>query len=329
MLTKQPCIDIVLPFKNVAPWLGETLMSIQNQTHSNFRVHMVDDNSTDLGPRIAQEFADSDPRFHRYSNSGTGILAALETALPHLKAPFLHRMDGDDIMPIQKLEWLLGTLLNAPDCHFATGSVKYFSKEVISEGYLRYEAWLNGIKSAVAFERNLFIECPVSSANWLIRKEHFDEAGGFGNTYPEDYNLIFSWFQAGYRPCFTQEVTHLWREHPDRTSRNSEHYQQAAFFQLKMEWLRKLGFMDKGLLMVGTGSKMKWVKQWLAQEQEAAEILDFQPSTDEEKRKLFEQLMQTTKTVVVLFHHEPSKRKLKEAWEKQGKQELQDFLFLS
>ena len=51
-------------------------------------------------------------------------------------------------------------------------------------------------------------------------------------------------------------MTHLWREHPDRTSRSSEHYQQLAFFRLKTaRFIKNFADSLEGLQLIGKGHK--------------------------------------------------------------------------
>tara|TARA_B100001287_G_scaffold233022_1_gene204310 strand:+ start:2379 stop:3107 length:729 start_codon:yes stop_codon:yes gene_type:complete len=164
-------------------------------------------------------------------------------------------MDADDIMPKDKLDALLKTIENEPKGVIATGGVKYFGRQEISEGYQRYEAWLNKTAEQQSFYKHIYRECVVASPNWMMRKEDFDDMQGFSKlTYPEDYDMVFHWRKAGFRIKSCHQLTHLWREHPDRTSRNSDMYQQESFFKLKLGYFLE-EFNRKELFLIGTEQK--------------------------------------------------------------------------
>ena len=113
--------------------------------------------------------------------------------------------------------------------------VKYFGEKPISEGYLKYENWINEINLTGKQWQQVYRECVIASPNWMVRKSDLDNIGGFNDLiYPEDYHLVFKWYQNRFDIHTIPEVTLYWREHPERTSRNSEYYAQKSFFNLKI-----------------------------------------------------------------------------------------------
>ena len=52
-------------------------------------------------------------------------------------------MDSDDIMPTEKLKSMSQELINHGRGYVSIGIVKYFSDSGISDGYHKYESWLN------------------------------------------------------------------------------------------------------------------------------------------------------------------------------------------
>jgi hypothetical protein len=164
-------------------------------------------------------------------------------------------MDADDLMPKDKLQILLSAV--QPGRTIVTGYVNYFSSKRISPGYKRYEAWLNERCLYGDHFDHIYRECVVASPNWLAPTIHLKEDGIFDQLrYPEDYDMTFLWKKFGYRILSVDSVTHLWREHTNRTSRNSSIYDQNSFFKLKLDWFRK---MEKGgsLGIFGVGPKGK------------------------------------------------------------------------
>ncbi len=268
-------ISILIPFKNAEPFFKECINSILAQSYSDFEIIAVDDNSEDDSLYTIKSY--SDKRIQVFKNEGTGILPALQTAQKHATGKFITRMDADDIMPKEKLTFLLDALKQKGPGSVATGMVQYFGKEKISEGYKKYEDWVNNVCDKNTFYKEIYRECVVASPNWLMHKEDFYTISGFKNLqYPEDYDLVFKWKSAGFQIHGVKQITHLWREHNKRTSRTSIHYQQESFFKIKTAYFLKeyngkeialLGAKKKGRLLAKIMRSQKIKFRWYEQDE--------------------------------------------------------------
>jgi glycosyltransferase involved in cell wall biosynthesis len=249
-------ISILTPYRNAEKYIRETALSILGQTHPDWQWILVNDHSEENELEAIADLLD-DPRIILLENSGKGIVDALCTAFEHAKGEFITRMDADDVMPDFKLEKFLESLKNGTH-QIVTGKVKYFSSaQVISEGYLGYEKWLNARVEKQDFYAHIYRECSLSSGNWMMRKSDLEKCGGFQDlNYPEDYDLLFRWYENGFMIKGLDLATHLWRDHDLRTSKTSADYQQKAFFELKINRFVKLDWDRNQLLIVnGTGQK--------------------------------------------------------------------------
>jgi glycosyltransferase involved in cell wall biosynthesis len=248
-------ISILTPFKNAASYIGDTADSIFKQTFSDWEWILINDYSEENEEEILGSYL-KDPRIKLVPNSGKGIRDALVTGFKLANGTYTTRMDADDIMPENKLELFYSTLLNT-DVDIVTGKVRYFSGSgQISPGYLKYEAWLNERVDHGDFYGEIYRECTLSSGNWMMRTDLLKECGGFDAlVYPEDYDLLFRWYSNGLSIKGIDEVTHLWREHPMRTSRNSKDYSQERFFDLKIRRFIENDLRDTPLILNGTGTK--------------------------------------------------------------------------
>ena len=234
----------------------------------------MDDHSRDNSKAIIESY--HDPRINVIQNEGKGILPALQTAQRHIQGNYVTRMDADDIMATNKLSTLLKVLENESNGVVATGNVKYFGEQKISEGYQRYEDWLNKTADQQSFYKRIYRECEVASPNWMMRKQDFDVMKGFNKlTYPEDYDMVFHWRMSRFLIKSCHQLTHLWREHPNRTSRNSDVYQQESFFKLKLGYFLKefnkkdlflIGIEKKGLLIAKMLQEQKIRFRWFAKD---------------------------------------------------------------
>lgn len=75
--------------------------------------------------------------------------------------------------------------------------------------------------------------------------------------YPEDYDLCFKWMKNEFVIKGIPETTLFWREHPERTSRNSEKYNQTSFFQLKINHFLENYNNGQSVGIIGFGKKGK------------------------------------------------------------------------
>jgi glycosyltransferase involved in cell wall biosynthesis len=265
-------ISILLPFYNAEPWIEETIRSIQAQDFEDWELIAINDFSTDKSLSILEELAKNDSRIRIFQNTKKGIIPALQLGLSHARGEFLIRMDADDLMPEGRLQSMVDRLKALPEKSVVTGKVKYFTQtrgvrrslsgvEVpnpeVSKGYLAYEAWLNKRIELQDHYDHIYRECVVASPNWMTRTNEIKESEIFSKlNYPEDYDMTFHWIENGFAIHTINETTLLWREHPARTSRNSDVYDQASFFDLKLSWFLKL-HDTTSVAMLGAGVKGK------------------------------------------------------------------------
>ncbi len=260
-----PLVSILIPFKNTAQYLPECLQSILDQTYINWEVLAVDDHSSDQSRAIIDDFAIKDARIQVFQNQGDGIIHALRMAYEKSSGAFITRMDSDDIMVSHKLEILASSLLKSGLGHVAIGQVKYFSLRGISNGYARYEQWLNRLTEKGSNYAEIYKECPIPSPCWMTYREDLDTSSAFEpNYYPEDYDLAFRFYEQKLTCIPCNQVLHLWRDYDTRTSRTSDHYAQNYFLEIKLHYFLKLDYdSDRPLIIWGAGNKGKTIAKGL------------------------------------------------------------------
>lgn len=98
-------VSIITPSFNSEKFIAETIQSVQNQTHQNWEMIIVDDCSNDNTVSIIERFGANDDRirfFKLEKNSGAGI--ARETALSKATGDYIAFLDADDLWKPLKLE---------------------------------------------------------------------------------------------------------------------------------------------------------------------------------------------------------------------------------
>lgn len=246
-----------MPFKNPGKYFMPCLESIAQQTHENWQLIGVDDNSSDGSDKVFQSFVNKDPRFEYYPNKGKGIVDALLLGEQYIKGELVGRMDADDLMPPHKLE-ALHRISGAGK--IAVGKVQYFSDDwLVGPGFRKYEAWINQHLSQRTFDSEMFKECLLPSTAWLMTRKTFQEIGGFHcQVLPEDYDLFFRTLEHKLPYEVVNETVHFWRDHPNRTSRKDERYFPKSYFSIKWKYFKKLKYQNgKKIVLWGAGNKGK------------------------------------------------------------------------
>ncbi|MDH3697208.1 MAG: glycosyltransferase [Flavobacteriaceae bacterium] len=263
MVTPAPLISILIPFKNTAVYLPECLESIRSQSYSNWEVCAVNDHSTDASLALLETWSQRDPRFKVAANPGKGIIPALRKALEMSSGELITRMDSDDIMKRDKLKFLCTPLYHNGPGYLAIGGVRYFSERGISDGYARYERWLNKLTAAGNNYSELYKECVIPSPCWMTFREDLFKAGAFdADRYPEDYDLAFRFYKAELKCIPCNDILHDWRDYEERTSRNHEHYAQNYFLKIKLHYFLDLHYQaSRPLTLWGAGAKGKEIAQ--------------------------------------------------------------------
>ena len=103
----MPKIDILVPFRNSELYIENTIRSIFRQTYSDWRIVFVDDNSNDGSVEIIQKLLPASAYEIIRNETQLGVARALNIGLQHCTAPFICRIDSDDVMHRERLEYQL------------------------------------------------------------------------------------------------------------------------------------------------------------------------------------------------------------------------------
>ena len=258
-------VSIIIPFKNPGKYFKPCLESISNQSYQNIEVLMIDDHSNYVDVEIARMVQIKDKRFQLYRSKGQGIISALQTGLDLARGELISRMDADDLMTKDKIELMQSEILKSNQKTVCTALVSYFASEKkLEEGYTKYENWLNDLTTKDSNFTQIYKECTIPSPCWMVRKIDIENIGGFKSlSYPEDYDLAFKMYYSKFKIVSVKKVLHLWRDHPNRISRNSDTYKMENFISLKLKYLLKYEIKRENIILWGAGKKAKRIAKKL------------------------------------------------------------------
>lgn len=332
---QKPRVSIITPFKNVSLYIDECIQSILAQTYTHWELLIVDDHSTDNSYNLVKAYAEKDSRIKLFTNTKSGIIPALQLAYKHSSGTYITRMDSDDIMTPNKLQVMVNQLLLHGKKHVALGLVKYFSDEGISDGYAKYEAWLNRLTKTGDNYSEIYKECVIASPCWMLHRTDLEACDAFNpNRYPEDYDLTFRFYEHGFTCIPNDKLLHHWRDYSTRTSRTHEHYAQNYFLDIKLHYFLKLDYdATRPLTIWGAGFKGKNIAKALVEKE-----IDFYWVCDNPKKigkdiygKIlmpFEELksIKNPQTIVTVAN-EDAQNDIKAYFEEHDKKSMSDYFF--
>ena len=104
----MPKVSVIIPAYNVAPWISETLRSVEQQTFTDFECIIIDDASTDETCNKIKECTQNDSRFQlvrHHINQGEG--SSRNTGITLAQGEYIAFLDSDDVWNPFFLERLL------------------------------------------------------------------------------------------------------------------------------------------------------------------------------------------------------------------------------
>ena len=193
----MPEVSVILPVFNAARTISAAVRSILDQTLRDIELIVVDDGSADETVRIVRQMRD--PRLKLVECSHCGVAAAANTGTSIAVAPFIARMDADDVSRPHRLEKQLA-LLHQQQLNVAGCQVRIVSETGSNvQSLQRYERWIN--QETIDSEQMTalrFVEFPLVNPTLLASRRYF-EIGFRSGDLPEDYDLMLRAAARGMR----------------------------------------------------------------------------------------------------------------------------------
>lgn len=127
---KAPRVSIVVPAYNLAQYLPDTLQSIQEQTDRDWECIIVDDASPDDCGKIADEWAEKDPRFRVIHNAENLYLAeSRNVAIEQARGRYILPVDADDMITSSTVGMLADALDADRSLACAYGNVLFVDED--------------------------------------------------------------------------------------------------------------------------------------------------------------------------------------------------------
>jgi glycosyltransferase involved in cell wall biosynthesis len=191
-------VSVILPTHRRRTYLGDALRSVAAQTYPHFEAIVVNDSPEDCDAVEHSIRALGDGRFRvMHHGRNLGVAAARNTGARAAAGEILAFLDDDDCWLPAKLERHVAAHRSHPNiAAIYSGFINRWVDEIWPD--FVHEAQLLPDDVASAMEENLF--CPEHTSLITIRRESFDEVGGFDESFRqhEDWDLFYRLSPLGF-----------------------------------------------------------------------------------------------------------------------------------
>lgn len=219
-----PRISVIMSVYNGAQFLYPAARSILDQHFGDFEFLILDDGSTDSSLKILQALAKTDSRIHIRARENQGLVASLNQLIDLARAPYLARMDCDDIAMPDRFSRQLAFLEANPEI----GILGSNSHDIDARGNL-IGATDKYPETPEAVALRLSDGPPLCHPSVMMRTHVARQLGGYRPAFrhAEDYDL---WLRATRLTQIANlpDRLLLYRRSSDQVSKKHAHEQAKA-----------------------------------------------------------------------------------------------------
>lgn len=166
----------MMPAHNASRYLEATVVSILNQTYTNWELVFVDDGSTDGTLDVIRALADKDARIRVFAMPHGGRGRARNTCLENVRGEFVAVCDSDDISFPERFEKQINYLLSHPEIGAVGSWWIPFSSELPMFNEPVRKAPTSPIALRASFQRG---KMRFHNATVMLRSKLFKQYGGY------------------------------------------------------------------------------------------------------------------------------------------------------
>lgn len=178
----QPIISVIMPARNSAEFIYESIMSVREQSFEDWELIVADNGSTDGTAQLVHEAELQDSRIHYYSTPSElpSVAETRRFAISKAAAPWIAFLDSDDLWAPDKLEKQL-LFSQELEANFV-----FTASDFISQNGNKLRYVLHAPKK-VSYPRILHQDI-ISCSSVLIRKELLSDCFTEDTSLSEDYS---------------------------------------------------------------------------------------------------------------------------------------------
>jgi len=202
----NPLVSIIIPTYNYAHLINMTLISVVNQTYTNWECIIIDDGSTDNTKEVVEFFIQQHPKLdlHYITLTNGGTSAAKNAGAFKARGELLQFLDADDLISAEKLKVQVELITNT-DAALVFSASQFFKmvagRPVIQQ---KYPDGFLALESLAGFElfRKLIKNNILTIGSPLVWTSLFRSAGKFEPALRNNEDWLL-WFKiALLKPLF-------------------------------------------------------------------------------------------------------------------------------
>lgn len=239
-MTSHPLISVLLAVHNGQSYVEQALRSVLHQSHDDFEIIVVDDESTDRTPQILSALQQRDHRLRVERRRHSGLTSSLNFALQLARSPYIARLDADDTADPTRLAKQLA-FLEETDSVAVVGS----GADLIDEGG-RLRKTIEPPRSPESIARALQYRNVMIHSSVMARRSVVLEVGAYRDIMvaSQDYDLWLRMSESHSLANLPEPLVKI-RWHPRQIS--SHHLKEQVVCQLAARAsarLRRAGMKD-------------------------------------------------------------------------------------
>lgn len=241
-VTESPALSVIMPvWKPVPELLAAAVESILGQTFGDFELLIIEDPSGEPAAEILSGI--DDPRFRLVTHpTRTTMVDQLNRGIDLGRAPWLARMDADDVSMPQRFEVQMAALAESPEIDVLGTQIEIIDGSGRTIGRRIFPTSHEGIIRA------LHRFNPISHPSVIMRRSTVVEAGGYA--YPErpaqDYELWSRLASRGARFANLSSALVRYRLHGESVkARQVKGTLRAAIETKKEYWWDSMTWQDR------------------------------------------------------------------------------------
>lgn len=254
-----PTATVVIPCYNHGQFVGQAAKSALAQTNADVRVVIVDDGSDDGHTPLACDKCkeSAQDRLTVIHQKNQGLPAARNRGAAQADTPFLVFLDADDWIEPRFVSKLAAAINQDPNPDQVSHA--YCQERLVELG--------ENVWHVPEWDPTLMMITNIHPVTTLVRRERFEQVGGFDETMTngyEDWDLWLKFVEQGWRGVRVPEILFTWRRHSHSTMVMQVIHEHESLFKAIMD--RHKDLYDKhaqDLLLKMSAMMRKFDVNWI------------------------------------------------------------------
>jgi glycosyltransferase involved in cell wall biosynthesis len=184
-------VSVIVPLYNKSCYIAETIRSVQSQAFADWELLIVDNGSTDDGPKIVTQLQASDGRIRLLSSDKRGPGSARNFGVSQAVGEWIQFLDADDLLEVNHLQSLVQIAADCPSASLVAGGWQEFPDGDLNQRTVRRPAG----------EGKSILDSAIATSPWavhaaIIRRETLNRV-----FWPEEMDAMFAednvfWFSV-------------------------------------------------------------------------------------------------------------------------------------